>query len=57
MTKEKSVENFISLKRRDMIKNNYCNENNILLLRIPYWGQENIDTIVADFLSTHLLIK
>lgn len=26
----------------DEIKNNYCKENNIPLVRIPYWERDNI---------------
>src|SRR5690625_4956 len=37
-------------KLRDSIKNGYCEENNIKLLRIPYTKYENIEEILA----THL---
>jgi len=29
------------IQKHDKIKNNYCKENNINLLRIPYWELEN----------------
>lgn len=29
-------------QERDIIKNNYCLENNILLYRIPYWEKNNL---------------
>ena len=32
----------------DAIKNNYCKENNINLLRIPYWDINNIETILKN---------
>lgn len=32
----------------DAIKNNYCKENNINLLRIPYWDMDKIETILND---------
>lgn len=33
-------------KMRDGIKNNYCEENNIQLIRIPYWEFKNINSIL-----------
>lgn len=39
--------NFILAKKRDEIKNNYCKENNIKLLRIPYWDYDNIEKILS----------
>ena len=32
----------------DAIKDNYCKENNINLLRIPYWDIDNIETILNN---------
>jgi len=34
-------EGFEDRKRKDIIKNNYCIENKIPLLRIPYWEFKN----------------
>lgn len=34
----------------DEIKNEYCKEKNINLLRIPYWEYENIETILEEYL-------
>ena len=39
---------FYEQVRRDKIKNDYCESNNIKILRIPYWEFENIDVIVFD---------
>lgn len=33
---------------KDKIKNDYCKDNNIRLIRIPYWEFDNIDTILAS---------
>lgn len=44
-------EGFKRLKINDTIKNNYCKDNNIKLLRIPYTEYDNIEKILA----THLL--
>lgn len=39
---------FILDKKRDNIKNNYCKENNINLLRIPYYDFKNIEKIISS---------
>lgn len=38
---EKPSENYDIRCKRDEIKTNYCKNNNILLLRIPYWNFKN----------------
>lgn len=35
----------------DQLKNNYCKENNIDLLRIPYWEKQNIKEIIYNHLQ------
>lgn len=37
--------------RRDNLKNEYCEKNNIDLLRIPYWDFDNIEEILNNKLS------
>ena len=44
-------EGFINTKIRDTIKNIYCRNNNIDLLRIPYWEFDNIENILIDKLN------
>lgn len=36
-------ENFEKVQYRDNIKNNYCEEHNIKLIRIPYWDFDKLD--------------
>lgn len=36
---------------RDKIKNQYCKDNNIPLLRIPHWDFDNIEQILTDKLK------
>ncbi len=36
---------------RDEIKNKYCAENNIYLIRIPYWEKENLEKIILNELN------
>ena len=38
------------MKQRDKIKDNYCNDNGIGLLRIPYFKLKNIDKIISNYL-------
>lgn len=40
-------------QRRDRIKNEYCKNNNIPLLRIPYWDQDNIESILSEWLNIY----
>jgi len=44
-------DNFKIIKKRDKIKNNYCKENNIKLIRIPYWEFDNIEEILIKELN------
>lgn len=41
---------FDDRKRRDEIKTKYCEENDIILLRVPYWEKDNIESILSDWL-------
>lgn len=50
MSKERAIENFIRVQKHDKIKDEYCQDNNITLIRIPYWEYGNIKNI----LSLHL---
>ena len=50
-------EGFEYRKQNDQIKNKYCKENNIPLLRIPYWEKDNIEGILERELIKHGLIK
>jgi predicted Zn-ribbon and HTH transcriptional regulator len=38
-------------KRHDQIKNTYCQQHNIPLIRIPYWEFDNIESILTEKLS------
>lgn len=52
--KDETAEKAFELQKiKDQIKNNYCLNNNIPLLRIPYWESENIEHILFDFLVEH----
>ena len=42
---------FIKCVERDKIKNQYCKDNSIKLIRIPYWDINNIDDILLKELN------
>lgn len=52
MTDIQAEETLNSIKYRDAIKNTYCEENNIRLLRIPYWEFDDITQILHRELFT-----
>ena len=55
ISQERAEENLTSSKIRDKIKDDYCNENGLLLLRIPYYEKENVFSLVSDFISENTL--
>ncbi|MFA1509989.1 hypothetical protein ACDN41_12235 [Priestia aryabhattai] len=44
-------EGFVNRIRNDKIKNDFCINNDIALIRIPYWDQDDIDTILDSALG------
>lgn len=40
-----------TIKKHDAIKNQYCKDNNIDILRIPYWDENNIENIIVNKLN------
>ena len=50
-TREECKKEFELIKFRDSIKNKYCIENKIKLIRIPYWEFNNIEKILFDYLK------
>ncbi|MEM5592773.1 zinc-ribbon domain-containing protein [Niallia circulans] len=42
-------QNYETLLTHDNLKNEYCKNNNIRLLRIPYWDFDNIETLINEF--------
>ena len=46
MTKHDTSEKFEIRKKHDIIKDEYCKNNNMYLIRIPYWEYKNIDNIL-----------
>jgi len=50
-------EGLLDQQRRDAIKTQYCADNGIPLIRIPYWDFDNIDAILTEKLLTLLTEK
>ena len=44
----KAREQFEALKKRDEIKRNYCNHNNIKLICIPYYERNNVENFLRE---------
>ena len=44
-------EAFKKRQHNDQIKNQYCKDNNIKLIRIPYWDFDNIEDILNEELK------
>lgn len=42
---------FETTKKHDEIKNKYCEDNDIDLLRIPYWDGNDIEKIISTKLN------
>lgn len=42
---------FENIKKHDKIKTQYCKDNNIKLIRIPYWEFNNIENIICQELK------
>lgn len=53
MGDEYAATEFQLVQKRDKIKNQYCKDNKIKLIRIPYWDIENIE----DILMKELVLK
>ena len=48
---EENIRNFKNCQERDGVKNKYCKDNGINLLRIPYYENKNIDSIIINHLQ------
>lgn len=48
---------FEKIKKHDEIKNQYCKDNNYILLRISHKNRRTIEKIVVQFLKEHMLIS
>jgi hypothetical protein len=56
-TVEDAEIDFIKRKVKDEIKTKYCKQNNIPLIRIPYWERDNIEYFLWDQLVKYGVIE
>jgi hypothetical protein len=54
---ETSVNKLIYTQNHDQIKNKYCKNNNIPLIRIPYWERDNMEYFLFDQLIKYRVIE
>ena len=57
MSYEQAVEQLRIAQKHDDIKNKYCLDNNILLIRISYWESDNIESFLLSELKKYNLIN
>lgn len=50
ISQERANDNLLYVQNNDNIKNTYCENKNIKLIRIPYWEFDNIENILSDIL-------
>lgn len=53
MTDEEAMQQLQYVQRHDKIKNQYCKDNNIPLIRIPYWERNNMEQYLLQQLSMY----
>lgn len=52
-TKENSIKRFENQVTSDRFKENYCRENNLKLIRIPYWYFDSLEKILDKILNNN----
>ena len=57
ISKEKAEEQFTKIQKRDTFKNQWCKENNIPLIRIPYTHLERITLEDLDITKSKFIVK
>ena len=51
MSDDEAEQEFLDLQKRDQIKLDYCNNNHIPLIRIPYWEYNNMEEFIDNELK------
>lgn len=52
-----TIEDLITMQNHDKIKTEYCNMNNINIIRIPYWERNNLEKYLYDKLVDLNILK
>lgn len=50
-SEEDAMLRYLSTKKHDQIKNDYCEQHHLSLLRIPYFEKKNLEKLVTDFID------
>ena len=50
-------ESLTYIQKNDDIKNQYCKDNDIKLIRIPYWDYDRIEEILQKELATQIMVE
>jgi very-short-patch-repair endonuclease len=56
VTQEEAESKLILQQEKDKMKDDYCNDNGYLLLRISYLQNDDIDIIVRNFIGENLIV-
>lgn len=51
---EEAIENLKKTQYHDTIKNEYCRQNNIPLIRVPYWEKNNLEEFIFIQLKEYI---
>lgn len=51
MTDDDALNQLETVRHHDNIKNNYCKDNNIPLIRIPYWERSNLENYILESIN------
>ena len=54
MSIEKARQHFKITAKHDQIKNEYCKNNNIILIRVPYWEFSNIEDYLINKIKKYI---
>ena len=57
LSNQKAVQCFEKTQLHDKIKNEYCKNNNIPLIRIPYWERDDMEYYLFDKLVKYKIIE
>ena len=57
ISEDEANQTLLDVQRRDKIKDEYCKNNGIKLIRIPYWKSENMEEYLFDELVKNGIIE
>ena len=51
---EEAIENLKKTQYHDAIKNKYCHQNNIPIIRVPSWEKNNLEELIFSQLKQYI---